>query len=197
MEDINICEKYENLISKLDDSTYKHSLDTASLCGDIASSLGCYDPEKAYTIGLLHDVGKIYIPGIILDKPDQLTPLERSIIDLHSYYGYVILKESGLEPDITLPVLYHHSLTKPHLGGDITEDITADVVHYTFLVHSVDVYDAMSEKRAYHNPMPVQRIMDVLSEDWMCPPEIKQELWKKGRHPPDRTNVYVVNKKIS
>ena len=42
--------------------------------------------------GMIHDLGKIYIPAEILSKPGRLTDLEFSLIKNHSQVGYDILK---------------------------------------------------------------------------------------------------------
>lgn len=63
----------------------------ADICKKLAPRLGL-NADEMYTIGLMHDIGKMYIPDAILKKDGALSVLEREIIDLHSYYGYVILK---------------------------------------------------------------------------------------------------------
>ncbi|MFC1801556.1 HD-GYP domain-containing protein [Nanoarchaeota archaeon] len=45
--------------------------------------------------GLVHDVGKIAIPDIILAKPGRLLDVERDVIQQHSYLGEQIVRSIG------------------------------------------------------------------------------------------------------
>ncbi|WP_438316327.1 HD domain-containing phosphohydrolase [Candidatus Caldatribacterium sp. SIUC1] len=46
--------------------------------------------------GLLHDIGKIAIPGEIPNKPAKLAPLERAIVEEHPKKGYDIVSSVEL-----------------------------------------------------------------------------------------------------
>ena len=81
-----------NLVNKLNDETKQRSYNVADICKKLAPRFGL-NTDEMYTIGLMHDIGKMYIPDAILKKDGALSVLEREIIDLHSYYGYVILKK--------------------------------------------------------------------------------------------------------
>ena len=81
-----------NLVNKLNDETKQRYYNVADICKKLAPRLGL-NTDEMYTIGLMHDIGKMYIPDAILKKDGALSVLEREIIDLHSYYGYVILKK--------------------------------------------------------------------------------------------------------
>lgn len=167
-------ESYSGLLKQLNAETKLHCENTALICEQIAKKIEL-DPEIAYKIGYLHDIGKIYIPSRILRKNGALTPLEREIIDLHSYYGYHILKSSGEAPVIYLPTLFHHGLFKPRLHG-IDEPVTELILRYVYLIHSVDIYEAMLSKRVYHNPKTVDDVVSLLQDDWLSSRSIITEL---------------------
>ncbi len=162
----SINEKYKFLYGQLNKETRQHSENVAGICAAIARSLEI-EEYNAYKIGLLHDVGKMFIPSRILKKNEGLTPIEREVVDLHAYFGYRLLKENGEPPNIYLPVLYHHGFGKhqPIVNG---EPITEAILRCIFMIHSVDIYEAMTRKRAYHDPFPEEDIYKILSADALC-----------------------------
>ena len=59
--------------------------------------------------GLLHDIGKIGIPGYILNKPGPLTRDEfNGIMKTHSTLGANIVKEVPFLQELYLLILHHH-----------------------------------------------------------------------------------------
>jgi HD-GYP domain-containing protein (c-di-GMP phosphodiesterase class II) len=53
--------------------------------------------EGIRVAGVLHDLGKVSIPGDILSKPGQLTKVEFDLIKTHPEAGYNILKSVDFE----------------------------------------------------------------------------------------------------
>jgi HD-GYP domain-containing protein (c-di-GMP phosphodiesterase class II) len=46
---------------------------------------------------VFHDFGKILIPTEILNKPGELTPDEKKIMDLHAEFGYELLSNTNID----------------------------------------------------------------------------------------------------
>lgn len=168
--------KYTNIIGQLNKETRYHSLSVGELCEKSAPGL-MLDKETAFKIGLLHDVGKIYIPSRILKKNKRLNEIEREIVDLHAYFGYRLLKMMGEPSDIYLPVLFHHGYTKPRICHP-EEPLSEELIRYISLVHTADIYDAMARKRIYHDPYHRENIFEVLAQDKMCHPHVIWEIRK-------------------
>lgn len=166
----DVIHEYSRLYGQLNRETREHSLSVALLCEQCASKLEL-DPDTAFKIGYLHDVGKIYIPSRILKKNMKLRPVEREIVDLHSYFGYRLLMDTPEPPEICLPVLFHHGFSK-HRLTETKDIITLPILKYVFLVHSVDIYDAMARTRVYHEEYEMSWIFHVLENDPMCPDEL-------------------------
>ncbi len=170
-------EKYEKYIKQFNEETRKHSIRVAELCKKYAYT-EMIDEELAYKVGLLHDIGKIYIPTRILRKDTSLDNLERQIIDLHSYYGYKLLKDELNEsPEVYLTSLYHHGYGKVKLEN-INEPITEGAVKLIRLVHCLDIFEAMTSKRVYHKARPADRALEIIEKDDMCSDFLKSELKK-------------------
>jgi len=79
--------KYQlSMLDRLDVFTRRHSENVANLVCRICEYLHC---KKVFTIhaticAYLHDIGKLFIPTEILNKPDQLTPEEYEIMKKHT-----------------------------------------------------------------------------------------------------------------
>ncbi|GEM_PF-1426724 len=54
------------------------------------------DGEKVYMAGLLHDIGKLYVPWYVLNKPSRLNEIEWLCIKYHPVYGREIMEKIGL-----------------------------------------------------------------------------------------------------
>lgn len=98
------------LLDSLDVYTRKHSEGVANLTCRIANYLGLPEDFVIYatTCAYLHDIGKLYIPPEILQKPSKLTDEEYEVMKTHTTIGYNICeKDEKLRPYSAGP-LYHH-----------------------------------------------------------------------------------------
>ena len=96
---------------------------------------------------LLHDLGKIGISDLVLQKPGRLTPEENELIRQHPVIGKRILENvQGLEAYLGIVELHHENLNGtgyPHgLKGEETP-------LYARIVKVADAYDAMTSDRPY------------------------------------------------
>jgi putative nucleotidyltransferase with HDIG domain len=96
---------------------------------------------------LLHDLGKIGISDLVLQKPGRLTPEENQLIRQHPVIGKRILENvQGLEAYLGIVELHHENLDGtgyPHgLKGEETP-------LYARIVKVADAYDAMTSDRPY------------------------------------------------
>jgi HD-GYP domain-containing protein (c-di-GMP phosphodiesterase class II) len=89
--------------------THGHSERTARLAVELGVTMRLA-PEQLRVIargGYLHDLGKIGIPDHILNKPGQLTPDERAVIETHPELGYEMASTAPSLAEV-LPVILHH-----------------------------------------------------------------------------------------
>jgi putative nucleotidyltransferase with HDIG domain len=155
-------------IKKIDKYTFSHSINTAFYSMFIAIWMGLTDQEimNATQAGLLHDIGKIYIPDEILNKEGSLTQEEYEIIKKHTLYGYFLLNEYGsFNEEIKRAVLFHHERidssgyplnASPYYVGLISK-----------IVSVADVYDAMTTDRVYKKGITPYDAIKFLSTDGM------------------------------
>src|SRR5713101_1799630 len=133
--------------------TYRHCLFVTGFAVAFAQHLGMRedDQRRLARAGLLHDVGKAFIPVAILDKPGKLTDEEMSVMREHPRRGYEALVAQGSFPPEMLDVVLHHHefLDGSGYPNGLRGDQISDIVRLTTIV---DIYTALVEKRAYRLP---------------------------------------------
>ena len=130
--------------------TFYHSVNVAviSLVIGLAMNLS---PKDMYNLGiasLLHDIGKIFIPNKILDKPGALTFEEYKIIRKHPEDGYNYVKEKLYTHTKTyLAILEHHERFDG--TGYPRQKVGKDIGLFARIIAVADVYDALTSDRPY------------------------------------------------
>lgn len=100
--------------------------------------------------GLLHDLGKMRVPLEILNKPGKLTFEEFEVMKTHPMQGYSMLKEQNDLPSEVLDIVKHHHERRN--GKGYPEQLDGDQINnMTRIVAIVDVYDAITSDRCYHD----------------------------------------------
>lgn len=140
-------------LRSFDDYTYAHSVNVAVLCGVMGLGFGLDEEELTcmITAALIHDLGKLSIPGNILNKPSRLTPEEFQIMKSHPQLSYELIQNRlDIAPSIKTAVLYHHENVD---GSGYPHGIKGDEhTLFTKILHVADVYDALVSKRPYKKP---------------------------------------------
>lgn len=138
---------------------YGHSFRVACLAKDFAEYEGVKDLESVYYGGLIHDIGKIFIPTSILDKPGKLTSEEFNVVKQHPVLGRNFLESIGVcNGDLLDIVEQHHRL--PTGGYPKIEKLNDLCVFVQF----ADVFDALISKRAYKEAMDVSQSLKIIDE---------------------------------
>lgn len=141
----------------------EHSINVAILMGIFARHLG-YDETTIHQLvtgALLHDIGKIRVSDEVLNKPGKLTDSEWQEMRCHVEFGLEVLKKSAGVSEIALSIcgLHHERLD----GGGYPSG-TVDINIYGRMAAVVDVYDAITASRIYHEGMPPATAMRKLLE---------------------------------
>jgi putative nucleotidyltransferase with HDIG domain len=132
-----------------DPYTSGHSARVSAISVAVGRALGlcAADLERLRLGALLHDIGKIGVPGEILSKPRSLTPSEFDLVKQHPLVGARIVEPvSFLAPHLPIVELHHERLD----GRGYPHGLAADDIPLAArIVHVADAYDAMTSARAY------------------------------------------------
>jgi putative nucleotidyltransferase with HDIG domain len=134
-----------------DDYTYMHSVAVCALMVALARQLGL-DEERAREAGLaglLHDLGKAFMPPEVLNKPGKLTEAEFAIIKTHPQRGRVALEANASDVgEAALDVSLHHHEKMD--GSGYPHGLAGEAIGLFARMGAVcDVYDAVTSNRAY------------------------------------------------
>jgi len=135
-----------------DEYTAIHSVNVCILALTLGRDLGLSKNElNQLGLGaLLHDVGKMIVPLEILNKPGALTDKEFSALKQHPEFGYDLLKTKNGLPEFLLQVVKHHH--ERENGGGYPNGLHGQQLNqFTKIVTIVDVYDAITSDRVYHD----------------------------------------------
>ena len=153
------------MIDAKDSDTGSHSKRVAQCSADLARRLGMTEDEAAniYTVGLLHDIGKLAVPDNILTKPGRLTDEEYAMIRRHPAVGGELL--AGLESiaHVKEGTLYHH---ERYDGGGYPFGLAGEETPlFARIICVADSYDAMSTTRVYQRKRSRE---DIIGEFRRC-----------------------------
>ncbi len=112
-----------------------------------AMNLPAQDLETIRVGALLHDLGKIGISDLVLQKPGRLTPEENELIRQHPLIGKRILESvQGLEAYLDIVELHHENLDGTGYPRGLKGEETP---LHARIVKVADAYDAMTSDRPY------------------------------------------------
>lgn len=113
--------------------------------------------------GLVHDVGKLYIPDYVLNKPDKLTQDERKLIERHPVDGYNLCKQVGFMVEELAIIRSHHEKWD---GTGYPDRLEGEAIPLVARVTAVaDVYDALTSSRSYRKAMTHEKAMSIIKEE--------------------------------
>lgn len=149
-----------------DEYTFTHVVNVCILTMAQAEVLG-FGNDHLYQIGIaaaLHDVGKLFIPEEILNKPGALTQEERTVVETHSLKGARYIMSLDRIPKLAvLGALEHHikydGTGYPKITGQWTPNIISQIIAIS------DVFDALRSKRSYSDPKPQEVIVRIMLEE--------------------------------
>lgn len=158
---MQIIRSYANAVEAKDIYTRGHSDRVALYATQLGRALGLNSDELdlLYTAGVLHDIGKIGIPDVILNKPSALTAEEFEIIKKHPEIGKSILYNVDSLRD-AIPIIYHHH--ERFDGKGYPDQLHGDDIPFLArVICVVDSFEAMTSDRAYRNAMGYDRVVGI------------------------------------
>ncbi|WP_457748464.1 GGDEF/HDGYP domain-containing response regulator [Sulfurimonas sp.] len=137
------------MIEERDTYTAGHSQRVATYSKMIAKEMSYSDEvcDKIYRAGILHDIGKVATPDVVLLKPGRLSDLEYKLIKEHVDVGYRLLQNIPMFKELAEIVRDHHERCD---GSGYPRGITAKEIHpLAKIMMLADTFDAMTTNRIY------------------------------------------------
>jgi PAS domain S-box-containing protein/putative nucleotidyltransferase with HDIG domain len=149
-------------VEKRDPYTAGHQQKVARLAVAIAEELG-WPPDRIEGVrlgGMIHDIGKIYVPAEILNRPGRLSKLEFGLIMSHPEVGYEILKDVELPWPVAQIILQHHERLD---GSGYPMGLKgSEIIDEACLLGVADVVEAMAAHRPYRPALGLEAGLDEI-----------------------------------
>ena len=139
-----------------------HSRRVSAVAEKIGLAIGLDEEQlsQLHAAALLHDIGKIGVPDIIVTKPDSLSKDERRVIEKHPVEGAKILSHVQELSAIVPIVLHHHEW---YSGGGYPDGLKGDDIPLLARILTVaDSYDTMTTPLPHKKAMTHQQAADEL-----------------------------------
>jgi putative two-component system response regulator len=153
-------------VESKDEYTQDHVERVSKLAITLGNKMGLSDREMEALRygGILHDIGKIGIPGSILNKPGPLSTEEWEVMKNHPVAGYNICLPLKKNLGNALEVIRHHHEKLDGSGypdGLKNEEISTAAR----IMAVVDIYDALVTDRPYREGMPLEKAVEILKQE--------------------------------
>lgn len=150
------------MLDSLDSYTRRHSENVASITCRLCEYLKLGQGFTIYTTtcAYIHDIGKIFIPPEILQKPSKLTDEEYEIMKTHTTIGYkMCMKDPKLRPYAAGPLYHHEALN----GTGYPNGVTANKIPYEAqIIRVADEFEAITAKRQYKTHIGIIDTLNIL-----------------------------------
>lgn len=160
-----IAEAFADIVDAKSSFTFKHSLGVTEAAMRIAGELGFGEERKRviYRASLLHDLGKLRVSNVILDKATKLDDTEWRIVQEHPGLTRDILGRIGAFREIAEIAGNHHEKLDGSgypfrlSGGDLSLEARVLTV--------ADIYGALNEDRPYRAGLSREKIRAIMSSE--------------------------------
>ena len=106
---------------------------------------------------LLHDIGKIGIKDVLLQKPGPLSPEEYQSIQEHTLIGVKIVEEDVFFKDKLPMIRSHHERFD---GSGYPDGLAGEAIPLEARIISVpDAFDAMTSLRHHRRAIPLEKVL--------------------------------------
>lgn len=168
----DIAEGFAQVIDAKSPWTFRHSRGVADVAVGIAEVMGLNRETRRdlRRAALLHDVGKLGVSNLILDKPGKLDADEIAAMRRHTTYTFNILqKVEGFSDLAELAASHHERLDgKGYHRGLGAEHLSLEAR----ILCVADMYEALAAKRPYRQDMSSEQVMEIIGKHTgtgLCP----------------------------
>lgn len=113
----------------------------------------------------MHDIGKVGIPDLILNKPGPLTSEEWDIMRTHCKIGYDLFRDSA-KPLLKAASIIAHEHHEKYDGSGYPRGLAGEDIHiFGRITALADVFDALGSDRCYKKAWELEPILALLKEE--------------------------------
>lgn len=156
---------FTKLVETRDPYTAGHQRKVSNLAAIIAQEMGLgLDCVAGIRLaGLVHDIGKVYVPVEFLNKAGKLSDIEFSIIKQHPLVGHEILSPIDFSWPLSRFVLEHHERLD---GSGYPYGLSGDDISIEAKILAVaDTVDAMTSNRPYRPALGIEAALREIEDN--------------------------------
>jgi HD-GYP domain-containing protein (c-di-GMP phosphodiesterase class II) len=160
-----VCKAFAFVVDAKSPWTHKHSEGVANIAVGIAHHLGtdAATQQDIYRAGLLHDLGKLGVSNLILDKPGRPTDEEFTAIRKHPDFSEQILGRVESFRGLADVAASHHERLD---GQGYHRRLSGDQIPWQGnLLAVADIYEALTAKRPYRAEMPRDAALAIMQKE--------------------------------
>lgn len=160
-----ICQAFAQIVDAKSPFTYNHSNGVANAAVAIARKLDLA-PARILFIrhaALLHDLGKMAVSNVILEKPGKPDEAEWQVLRAHPAHTWTILRSiRGFEELSEIAASHHEKLNRTGYHRGL---MAAQLPIEARILVVADIFDALSAKRPYRDALPLEKVFDIMRKD--------------------------------
>lgn len=162
---IGIVNTLTSILDKKDAYTSTHSRDVTMIASKLAKYAGMNDDDlfELRLASLLHDIGKVYIPDGIINKPSRLDEAEFAQIKRHPVESFNLLDVLPRFEAIRRMAHHHHERWD---GKGYPAGLKGEAIPYgARIIGIADTYDAMTSTRSYRKALPHETALEEIGKN--------------------------------
>jgi putative two-component system response regulator len=152
-------------IEAKDPYTEGHCARLARYSVGLATVLGLPEEQQAALrrASIVHDIGKVAVPDLILLKPSALTREESKIVEQHPIVGERICQPLRSFSSV-LPIIRHHHEKMD--GSGYPDGLKGEAIPIAArIMTTVDIYDALTTDRPFRSAMSPEKAFSTMREE--------------------------------
>jgi putative nucleotidyltransferase with HDIG domain len=160
-----VAEAFAGIVDAKSPYTARHCAGVAEIAEGIASSMGLDEAKRRLLrrAALLHDVGKLGVSNLILDKRGPLTDGEWRAVRRHPRLSLIILRAVPALADVARLSSTHHERLD---GSGYPYGLIASELNLTDRILQVaDVADALTSERPYREALAPDEVLAIMRYD--------------------------------
>jgi len=154
-----------SVIGDKDPYMKRHADRVATNCVRFSKQIGFSQVEinQIYLAGLLHDIGIVYIPLEITQKPGKLTDNEMNLVKKHPLISEKIVSKHNILKGI-LPIIRHHH--ESFDGSGYPDGLKGDEIPKSArILNLVNSYDAMTSACAHRPSLSIEEALEEIKKN--------------------------------